>query len=250
MSPPEFPAPVSDAGRRDFRTTHWSMVRAAAATMGDLRGPALEKLCRAYWPPVYTFVRRRGHSPEDAQDLTQGFFARLIEKEWLSAVDATKGRFRTFVLTAVTRFLANEYDRTQALKRGGGQIFIPIDATDAEGRCLWEPSDPGTPESAYDEAWAETLLERVLDRLKTEFAAQGNDARFEILKSFLTDDRGAMPYAEAATQLGLTEAGVRTSVHRLRRRYGELVREEIAQTVSSEEEAEEELNHLLAVLGG
>jgi len=242
--------PGSEIDRRNFHTTHWSVVRAAAMTMGDLRGPALEQLCGGYWLPVYTFVRRRGYSFEDAQDLTQGFFARLIEKDWLKAVDATKGRFRTFVLTAVTRFLANEHDRSTALKRGGGQTFIAIDATDVDGRCVWEPSDPSTPESAYDEAWAETLLERVLTRLKEEFSAQGNDERFEILKQFLTDDRGAMPYPEAAEKLGLTETGVRSSVFRLRRRYGEIVREEIAQTVSSPDEAEDELNHLLAVLGG
>src|SRR5690554_3458739 len=121
-------------GPRDFRTTRWSVVRAATGRVGDSSGPALEQLCRAYWLPVYTFVRRRGHSAEDAQDLTQGFFARLIEKEWLNVVDETRGRFRTFLLTAVTRFMANEYDRSQALKRGGGQTFLAIDAVDAEGR--------------------------------------------------------------------------------------------------------------------
>jgi RNA polymerase sigma-70 factor (ECF subfamily) len=182
---------LAQGGPRDFRTTHWSVVLAARNALTDVSRVALEQLCRAYWLPVYTFIRRRGFSPEDGQDLTQGFFAKMLEKEWLQAADAEKGRFRTFLLTAVTRFLANEYDRAQALKRGGGQTILPLETEDAEEHYVFEPADSRTPETAYDEEWAETLLQRVLDRLRAEFDGAGRTGRFDALKVFLTEDRGA-----------------------------------------------------------
>lgn len=243
----EPPAGLGDAAR--FRTTRWSLViRATDATDGASQ-LALEKLCQGYWPAVHAFIARRGHSPEDAKDLTQGFFARLLEKEWLRAADATRGRFRTFLLTAVTRFLANERERADALKRGGGQSLLSLDVPETEPGSVPEPADSMTPEAAYERRWAETLLGRVLERLQAEFDGGGRAGRFQELKQFLTDDRGETSYAEAAARLGVSESAVKSGIHRLRQRYGELVREEIAETVEAPEEVEAEIRHLVSVLG-
>jgi RNA polymerase sigma-70 factor (ECF subfamily) len=237
-----------NGGQYDFRSTQWSVVLAARNAPTEVSRAALEKLCRGYWLPVYTFIRRRGASRDDAQDLTQGFFARMLEKEWLQAADSQKGRFRTFLLTAATRFLANEYDHAQALKRGGGQVILSLQWGDAEQRIQFEPADERSPEVAYDQQWAETLLERVLERLRDEFDGAGKQRRFDALKSFLTEDRGATTYAEVAARLDLSESAVKSGVYRLRRRYGELVRDEIAQTVTSAEAVEDEIRYLLDVL--
>lgn len=243
--------PAEGGGGR-FLTTHWSAVVLAGRreAMGSME--ALEWLCRAYWQPVYTFIRRRGHDIEPARDLTQAFFLKLLDKGYLADADRTRGRFRTFLLTAVTRFLANEYDRGTALKRGGGHCIVSLELLEQEEEAgvAWDPADRRTPESAYDERWAETLLSRVLDRLREEFDGAGRTGRFEVLKEFLTDDRGSMSYAEAASRLGVTESAVKSGIYRLRQRYGELVREEIAQTVAKPEEIEPEVRYLLEVLGG
>lgn len=233
-----------------FLTTRWSAIVAAGRLEGGAAGEALEWLCRAYWPPVYAFVRRRGHDPEQARDLTQGFFLRLLDKGYLADADRNRGRFRTFLLTAVTRFLANEFDRETALKRGGGVLPVSLDLRDAEDACGWDPADSRTPETAYEERWAETLLARVLDRLRAEFDGAGRAGRFDALKGFLTDDRGAVSYTEAAARLGMTESAIKSGIYRLRQRYGELVREEIAQTVASPADIEPEVRYLLQVLGG
>jgi RNA polymerase sigma factor (sigma-70 family) len=241
---------VSDTDRsdaapaRDFRTTHWSVVL-LARTPGSDSTAALEKLCRLYWYPVYGFIRQKGHIAENAQDLTQEFFAQLLEKNYLKTADASKGRFRTFLLTALSWFLANQWDRAKTLKRGGNCAIVSLNETDAEGRYIHEPACEVTPEKAYDRRWANELLANVLDRLSKEFARAGRAKHFEELKVFLVDDRGAVSCAAAADRLQMSQAGVKSCIYRLRQRYGELIRDEIAETVDRPEQVEEELRHLL-----
>lgn len=235
---------------RSFRTTHWSVVLAARHAPTQESTAALETLARTYWMPLYAFIRRRGTEPAEAQDLTQGFFARLLEKDWLMSADSERGRFRTFLLTALTRFLSDEYDRATALKRGGGATVLSLDFETAEERLSMEPSDERTPEQAFDRAWAEAVLERVLLRLAAEFDDGGRGGRFAVLKPFLTGDAPDGSYREAAAKLGLSEAAVKSGIHRLRRRYGELIREEIALTLAAAADIDSELEHFLAALGG
>lgn len=211
---------------------------------------ALEQLCRTYWFPVYAFVRRRGHPPEDAQDLTQGFFARVLAAETLLQADAAKGRFRTFLLTLLTRHLATEFERTGALKRGGGMERIELDAVDAEARYAIEPRDTVTPEVLFERQWADALLQRVLDRLRAEFDGSGRVGRFEVLKGFLLSPAREVSYAEVALKLGMTESAVTSGIFRLRQRYGAVLREEIRQTVAEDSEVEDEIRHLLQILAG
>jgi RNA polymerase sigma-70 factor (ECF subfamily) len=233
-----------------FATTHWTTVLAARDEQSPQAAEALEKLCRRYWPPVYAFIRRRGHGPDDAQDLTQEFFARLLEKNYLGAADASKGKFRTLLLTAVSRFLVNERERTLAQKRGGGAVHFSLEADDAEDGYRVQPADPATPETIYERRWAETVLETVLSRLRHEFEAAGQRERFEALKPFLAAEKQASSGADLAAWLGLTESAVYSAVHRLRQRYGELLREEIAHTVASPDEIEDELRCLVRALSG
>lgn len=244
----ELTPPAGTSQGRDFRTTHWSVVLAArrAPTSGNLA--ALESLARAYWLPLYAFIRRRGVAPAEAEDLTQGFFARLLEKDWLASADAGKGRFRTFLLTALTRFLADEHDRNRALKRGGGTRTVSLDFPSAEERLALDPADLRTPETAFDRAWAEALLERVLARLQAELDGAGRAGRFQVMQRFLTEDATDGSYATAARQLGISESAVKSGIHRLRQRYGDLIREEIASTLAPEADVEEELQHLLRAL--
>lgn len=210
---------------------------------------ALEQLCRTYWPPIYSFVRRRGHDAHEAEDLTQEFFSRLLQKNYLESVDAAKGRFRSFLLAAVTHFLSNEWDRSQRQKRGGGCTFFSLDATEAEDRYVLEPSNNSTPDRVFQQRWVETLLETVLLRLRDECSAQGQAERFERLKGYLVEDGEIAAFSEMAVRLQMTEAAVKGVVRRLRHRYRELFREEIAQTVADPQEIEEEIRHLLAILG-
>lgn len=237
---------LADAAR--FRTTHWSLVLRASDSGDTLSHQALERLCKAYWPAVHAFISRRGYSLADSNDLTQGFFANLLEKQWLKSADAAKGRFRTFLLTAVTRFLSNDLDRKNALKRGGGHFLLSLDAHEMESGWIPEPADPSTPEIMFERRWAETLLNRVMDRLRGEFDGGGRTGRFEELKSFLTDDRGERSYAEVAQSLGISESAVKSGIHRLRLRYGHLVREEIEETVDSPADVDAEIRHLLSVI--
>lgn len=209
---------------------------------------ALEDLCRAYWLPLYAYVRRRGYGIEDAQDLTQAFFARLLEREWLTAADQEKGRFRTFLLTAMERFLANEWDKAHAQKRGGGQIILPIQLDAAETRYGVEPADSRTPEETFQYRWAVTLLDQVLKTLESEHAARGQQLLFSTLKPCLVGERSAQPYADLAPKLGMSETALKVAVHRLRQRYRELLRAEIADTVMSETEVDAEMKHLFSVL--
>ena len=239
-------APPAHAGAATFRTTHWSVV----VTAGDSRSPeahrAMEKLCQTYWLPLYLFVRRKGRSHEDACDLTQSFFARFLEKDYLRSVDASRGRFRTFLLTSMTHFLANEWDKSQAQRRGGGQRVIPLDEALAEENYRLDSVDDLTPEVLYERRWAEALMAGVLNRL----AAEMDEQRFETLKDFLIEVKGAVSYAEAGQALGLSEAAVTSAIFRMRGRFRALLFEEIAHTVETPEEVEPEIRHLLGVLSG
>lgn len=205
-------------------------------------------LCRAYWYPLYALVRRLGRDPHDAQDLTQEFFARLLARGWLKSVAKEKGRFRTFLSVAMKRFLANEWDRQRAAKRGGGRTHVPLDAAMAEERYRNEPADTMTADRIYERRWALTLLEDAISRLRQEYETQGRLAEFEELKDALTAERGAVPYAEKAAALGISEGAARVAVHRLRRRYRELFRLAVADTVADAGEVEDELRHIATIL--
>jgi RNA polymerase sigma-70 factor (ECF subfamily) len=209
---------------------------------------ALANLCQTYWYPLYAYVRRRGHSPEDAQDLTQAFFARLLEHNWVGQADQQKGRFRSFLLSAMNHFLADEWDKARAQKRGGGVLPIPLQFDTAETRYGHEPADNVTPEQNYERHWALTLLDTVLQRLRSEYEQEGKAELFAALHPCLVGDRTAQPYAELAMKLGVSEGAVKSAVHRLRQRYRQLLHDEIAQTVASPGEVDEELHHLFAVL--
>ena len=245
--------PISNEGidkDGSFADTHWSVVLAAGRRGSAPGDAALAKLCQTYWYPLYTYVRRLGHNAEDAQDLTQEFFLRLIEKNYLQSVDRAKGKFRSFLLIALKRFLANEWDRASRQKRGGGQEILSLDEENTETRYLAEPADAMTPEKAFERRWALALLDQVLKRLETEFTAAGKAKAFEELKIFLTGESSESPYSEIAACLQMSEGTLKVTVHRLRQRYRELLRMEIANTVASEQEVDEELRHLFAALSG
>ena len=232
-----------------FVTTRWSVVLTAGHSDTAHAHAALEKLCRAYWYPLYAYVRRRGQSPEDAKDLTQEFFARLLERNWVGRADQQKGRFRSFLLSAMNHFLADEWDKARAQKRGGGLTAVPLQFDTAETRYGHEPVDNVTPEHSYERRWALTLLDEVLQRLRAEYEQEGRAEFFAALHPCLVGDRTAQPYAELAVKLGVSEGTVKSAVHRLRQRYRELLRDEIAQTVAAPGEVDEELRHLFTVLG-
>ena len=229
-----------------FATTHWSVVLAAGQSTDTEASAALEQLCRTYWYPIYAYVRRRGRSPEDAQDLTQEFLARLLATHGLDNVHPNKGRFRSFLLASLNHFLANEWDKAQAQKRGGGTMAISLDA--AEKRYRGEPREEMSPERIFERQWVLTLLAQVAARLRASYEAAGNGPVFEGLQIYLTGEKGLPPYAETAGQLGLSLDAVKKAVERLRWRYGALLREEIAHTVSGPAEVDEEIRHLRAVL--
>jgi RNA polymerase sigma factor (sigma-70 family) len=233
-----------------FATTHWSVVLTAQDKDSKQSAAALEKLCSAYWYPLYAFVRRKGRSPHDAQDLTQEFFARLLEKEFPKAAAQEKGKFRTFLLVALKRFLANEWDKQNAQKRGGGVQIVSIDEELAESRFAAEPVDQLQPDLIFDRQWAVTLLGRTMTNLQTEYVASGRSKLFELLRGCLGREESALSYATIAAQLNLTEAAVKMSVQRLRARYREILRAEIADTVATPAEIEEEIRHLFSTFGG
>ncbi|HEY5915079.1 MAG TPA: sigma-70 family RNA polymerase sigma factor [Verrucomicrobiae bacterium] len=233
-----------------FVTTHWSVVLAAGGGQSPQADAALEKLCRTYWYPLYAYVRGRGYAPADAEDLTQDFFSQLLRKNYPARADRNRGRFRTFLLHALTQFLADQRERANTLKRGGGRVFISLDEEPPEGRYRLEVPDELTPEKLFERRWAQTVLRRALDRLRAEFAAKGKEKEYEVLKSFEPGEQGALSYAEAAVRLGVSESAVKSMIHRLRRRHGELVREEIAHTVPTVAEIDEELRYLVAVVRG
>jgi RNA polymerase sigma-70 factor (ECF subfamily) len=240
--------PTPSAAR--FPTTRWSRVLAAAGRSEPDAGAALAELCAAYWYPVYALIRRSGHDPDAAADLAQDYFTHLLEKGTLAAADPSKGRFRAFLRTDCTFFLADARDRAARLKRGGGVTPISIDARDAEGRYLVEPADELTPERLFDRAWAEALLDRALARLAAEYAGSGRAALFARLEPTLMPGPHAEPYAAIAERLGITEAAVQQAAHRLRRRYRARLREEAAATLHEPDEAavEDEIRELIASL--
>jgi RNA polymerase sigma factor (sigma-70 family) len=236
---------VPGAGQ-SFRTTHWSVVLAASDIHSPHSEAALEKLCRTYWYPIYAYIRRQGHTPCEAQDLTQEFFCRLLGSESLRAVEPSKGQFRSFLLAAARHFLANEWDRVKRLKRGGAYKFFSWDGLEPEERYLLEPAEATPIEQAYDRQWAQSLVAETLARLRIEYAHEGSERRFEVLKSYLSG--GDLAYAAAAKELALSESAVRSAIHRLRQRYAELFRAEVANTVPRPEDVEPEIRHLFAVL--
>jgi RNA polymerase sigma-70 factor (ECF subfamily) len=240
--------PTGAKGQQSFTTTHWSVVLAAGQTNTPLAAAALAELCRSYWYPLYAFVRRKGHSPHDAEDLTQAFFARLLEENYIADADRERGRFRTYLLAALTHFLADEWDKARRLKRGGGREMISFDAASAEERYRLEPVDQLDAAKLYERRWVTTLFDKVLARLEEEFRDSGKGELFDGLKSCLLAEDSGTSYAHLGARLGLKEDAVKQAVHRMRRRYRELFREEIAQTVAGPGEVEDELKHLFAVL--
>ncbi len=209
---------------------------------------ALSRLCCTYWYPLYHYVRRRGKSPEDAQDLTQEFFARLLARHWIERADREKGRFRSFLLGAMNHFLSDEWDKRRAQKRGGGVAPLPLELSTAETRYSLEPIDDATPEQDFERRWALALLEQVLNRLRDEYERENRGELFVLLNPCLIGDRTTKPYADLAKELGTTEGTVKSAVHRLRQRYRQMLHDEIANTVARPEEIEDELRHLFAVL--
>jgi RNA polymerase sigma-70 factor (ECF subfamily) len=236
------------AASPQFRTTHWSVVRQAGGTTTPDVTLALEKLCRTYWLPLYAYIRRRGYGPEEAEDLTQEFFARLLAGDGLSGIDRSKGKFRSFLLAAVNNLLANEWDRANAAKRGGNLTLISFDDETAEGHYHLEPASAETPEKLFDRSCLRTLLSQALISLRAEFSAVGKAAQFEQLKGFLTEDTGDGEYSAVAEFLQMSTGAVAAAVCRMRRRYRELFRAEISRTVTTPVEVEEEIRHLLAAL--
>ncbi|PTX92965.1 RNA polymerase subunit sigma-24 [Spartobacteria bacterium LR76] len=243
-------APKTSDEHGCFATTRWSLVVKASNGDATEAHHALSHLCQIYWYPLYSFVRRSGHSPDDAQDLTQEFFLRLLEGEWVASADRERGRFRTFLLTAMKRFLANEWHRAHAQKRGGQHQIVSLDEESAESRFSREPAHTASPDALYERNWALALLENVLRRLEDDLAREGKTAWADILRPLLTSGRGEIDYAAAASQLGISEGAARVAVHRLRQRYRQLIRSEVAETVGTEDEVDEELRHLFQVLSG
>ena len=233
-----------------FATTHWSVVLAAGDADTPQSSAALEKLCRTYWYPLYAHIRRRGYSEEEAKDLTQELFQRLLERQFLCGLLREGGRFRSFLLTALDRFLVEHWQRSRAQKRGGGQPIVSIDAQTAEERYRLEPRDERTPETIYEYRWAMTLLDQVLGRLQQEFSEAGKDELFNMLRNYMVEGATEMSYADGARRLGMSEAALRKAVERLRLRYQELFRQEIAHTVTSPAEVEDELRYLQTVMRG
>jgi RNA polymerase sigma-70 factor (ECF subfamily) len=239
---------ISPDSAAAFTQTHWSVVLLAGDDASPKRHAALDQLCHSYWYPLYAYVRRCGESPEDAKDLTQEFFARLLEKNWLRAASPERGRFRWYLLASLKHFLSNEWDRARTQKRGGGHRPISLDELAPEERYSIEPADSFSADKLYDRTWALTILEKARARLRDEFKATGRPVRFEMLEQFLPGQATTATYAEIATELNVAEGTVKSDVSRLRRRYGELLRDELGQTVGSVTELEDELRHLFEAL--
>ncbi len=233
-----------------FATTHWSVVLAAGQRGTPQSTAALEQLCRTYWYPLYAYVRRRGYGHEDAQDLTQGFLLQLLESKSFARVERSKGRFRSFLLAGLNYFLADQRDRANARKRGGGHPILSFDAQAAEQRYWLEPVDDWSPDKLFERSWALALLDTVLARLERECQEAGKAGVFERLRVFLVPETGQATYADVAAELSMTGEAVKKAAQRLRRRYYELFREAIAQTVADPAEVEAEMRYLCAVMAG
>jgi DNA-directed RNA polymerase specialized sigma24 family protein len=235
---------------RRFASTRWSVVLAAGDSSAPGASEALEKLCGAYWFPLYAYVRRQGHSPHDAQDLTQGFFAWLIESKHLRVADVERGRFRSFLLGMLKNFLSDDRKKMHAQKRGGGRTPVSLDAASAEERYHLEPVTELTPDLIFDRRWAWTVMEQTVAHLRDEYVAAGRAELFDALRQFQPGEDAGQSYAEVATRLGLTESAVKSAIWRLRQRHRDLLREEIAHTVATPADVDGEIRHLLSVLSG
>ena len=233
-----------------FTTTHWSLVLNARDPASPLATEALEKLCRTYWYPLYVYARRQGRDDETAKDLTQGFFARLLEKNYLAQVQREKGKFRSFLLASLKHFLADEWDKARAQKRGGGQTLISLDDSTGENRYRLEPVEAMDAEKLFERRWALTLLEQARARVQEEYLKAGKAGLYDHLKAFESGDQNASSYAQVAAELGLTESAIKSAIFRLRQRYRELVREEVANTVESPAEVDAEIRYLISVISG
>lgn len=244
----DVPTQSSTAPRDIFVTTRWTVVLQAGHKSSPHSDRALADLCQSYWYPLYAFVRNRGKSKEDAEDFVQAFFAKFLERNYLEGLSAERGKFRAFLLAALKHFLANEWDKSQSQKRGGGAVHLSLDWQSADERFQLDPPDPSSPDRTFDREWALALLERVVKRLADECAADGKATLFEQAKGYLMVGEAAIPYAEAAKRLGLEEGAMRVAVHRLRKRYRELLRDEIAETLEDPAQVPEELRALQAAL--
>jgi len=238
----------AERGGAKFVTTHWSVVLAAGRTESTRTQNALARLCQTYWYPLYAYVRRRGHSAHDAQDLTQEFFAHLLERHTLAIADPNRGRFRSFLLSTLNHFLSHEWEKVRAQKRGGGRQMLSLDLARAEERYELEPVDNSTPDKLFDKRWATALLEEVLSQLEAEHQQGGKAELFAALKQTLTGTGESQPYAVLATRLGMNEVAIKVAVHRLRKRYRELLRAEITNIVADPAQAEDELRYLFTAL--
>jgi RNA polymerase sigma factor (sigma-70 family) len=230
--------------REQFAQTDWFMVAAAGQRASAESRAALEKLCGIYWYPLYAFVRRQGYGPEDAQDLTQEFFARLIEKNSISFADRDRGKFRSFLLTSLKHFLVNEWEKARAAKRGGGQV-ISWDQQSAEARYLSEPRDSLSPDKLYERRWAAAVLDHVLKQLRVEYVTAGKDQLFQAMKDVLLGEKSEVPYETLCKRLGMSEGALKVAVYRLRQRYKDLLQAEVAQTVDNPAEIDDEVRYLL-----
>ena len=241
----------SPAGGADrFQSTRWSVVLVSAKSQAPGSKEAFADLCQLYWYPLYAFIRYRGHAPEDAQDLVQGFFLHLIEHKTLSRVERSKGKFRSFLLASLQKYLSDEADRARCLKRGGGAVFVHLDSEGAEDRYLLEPVDELTPEKVFDARWAMALIGEVLNRLKREYDSQGKATTFQALRTFLDpiNTKSLLSYEEVAAQLQVSVGALKTLIHRLRKRYTALIREEISRTVSDAGDVDAEIHQLCEAL--
>jgi len=237
-----------DEGTGRFTTTHWSVVLTAGRPGTARYQEALETLCRTYWLPLYVYLRRRGYDSHLAEEHVQAFFAHLLEKRGLRLADPKRGKFRSFLLATLRHFLADEHDRIRTQKRGGGKKLLSLDFEKGESRYALEPAHQLSPEKLFEKSWALTVLERTMARLKAESASGNKQKLFHRLKVYLTGERGTAPYRDVAAEFGMSEEAVKVAVHRLRRRYRELLRDEIAQTVTTEDQIDEEIRNLFAAL--
>lgn len=248
---PQQPPASGPSDAAGFAATRWTVVLAAAGGESPSRaGEAMAELCRTYWYPLYAYVRRRGYSAADAEDLTQAFFERFLELESLASADPGRGRFRSFILTAMNHFLATQREKARAEKRGGGRPILSLELAAAEQRYDLEPADESSPDKVFDKQWALALLNEVVSRLEDEYRRDGKAVLFAALKETLAGPRESQPYIVLAARLGMNEGAVKVAVHRLRKRYRELLQAEIANTVASPEEVEEEMKHLFRTLAG
>jgi len=232
-----------------FQTTHWSVVLAAGASGATGRDEALASLCETYWHPLYAFIRRQGSSPHEAEDLTQGFFCRFLERNAVTSVRPAAGKFRSFLLACLKNFLANERERAHAQRRGGGRVPLPLHSDDAESRYVQEPVDHLTPDAIFERRWACAVLERTMSELRREYSNGKKQQQLEELEGFLPGERASGSRAELAARRGVSMGAIDVAIHRLRQRFGALLREQVAQTVSSPAEVDEEIRHLISVLG-